>query len=276
MIDLTKLWVTEWISCAFFGYLIVLAARRPLSRRHRIQVIAVSIVCGGLAVMLSQLRLSPILRVGREWLPGVYLIQGYWSCGLFFQRPMVDVERRLLGFDRELFRRLHLSDLVTRGPRVVLEYFELAYLLAYPFVPVSFAVFYWLGAREQADSFWTTLLIAGFGAYGVLPWIQTRPPRALEDQSAVDGRGLLFRRLNVAVLDHASVQVNTFPSGHASVAVAAALAVTSINLGVGLVFGLLAISIVVATVLGRYHYAVDSFVGLILGVAAWWYGFRVV
>ena len=36
MIDLTKLWVTEWISCAFFVYLIVLAARRPLPRRHRV------------------------------------------------------------------------------------------------------------------------------------------------------------------------------------------------------------------------------------------------
>ena len=276
MIDLTKLWVTEWISCAFFVYLIVLAARRPLPRRHRVRVFAVSLVCTGLAVMFSQLRPSPILRVGREWLPGVYLIQRYWSCGLFFQRPMTHVERRLIGFDRELFRRLHVSDLITRGPRVVLEYFELTYLLAYPFVPVSFAVFYWLGAREQADSFWAALLIAGFGAYGMLPWIQTRPPRALEEKSALDTRGLLLRRLNVAVLDHASVQVNTFPSGHASVTVAAALAVASVSIGVGLMFGVVAMSIIVATVLGRYHYAADSIIGLILGVTAWWYGFHVV
>jgi len=39
----------------------------------------------------------------------------------------------------------------------------------------------------------------------------------------MDQRALARRRLNRAVLNRASVQVNTFPSGHASTAAAAAL-----------------------------------------------------
>lgn len=276
MIDLSTLWVAEWVVCAFFTYLCLLAVCRPLARRHRLRVCAVSIVCIGLSVLLSQLRPSPVLQIVREWIPGIYLMQGYWLCGLFFERPMTAVERRLIDIDRVLFRTLKGSEFLRRGPRVVLEYFELTYLLAYPFVPASFGVFCWLGARANADSFWTALLIGGFGAYGMLPWIQTRPPRTFEHVGPADARGLFFRRLNVTVLDHASVQVNTFPSGHASITFAAALAVSTVDMGLGLVFGIVAASITIATVLGRYHYAVDSIVGLLLGAVAWWIGFHLV
>ena len=276
MIDISKFWVAEWIVCVFFTYLILLAVRRPLQRRHRLRVLAVSMVCIGLSVMLSQLRPSPALQIVREWIPGIYLMHGYWLSGLFFERPMTAVERRLLDFDRVLFETLKVTEFLTRGPRIVLEYFELTYLLAYPFVPASFGVLCWLGARADADSFWTALLIAGFGAYGLLPWIQTRPPRTFEHVSLADARGLFFGRLNVKVLDNASVQVNTFPSGHASVTFAAALAISSVDMRLGLVFGIVATSITIATVLGRYHYAVDSIVGLLLGVTAWWIGFHLV
>ena len=153
MIDISKFWVAEWIVCAFFAYLILLAVRRPLQGRHRLRVLAVSMVCIGLSVMLSQLRPSPALQIVREWIPGIYLMHGYWLSGLFFERPMTTVERRLLDFDRVLFETLKVTEFLTRGPRIVLEYFELTYLLAYPFVPASFGVLCWLGARADADSF---------------------------------------------------------------------------------------------------------------------------
>ena len=220
--------------------------------------------------MMSQLRPSPSLRIVRDWVPSIYLLQGYWLCGLFFRRPMRGVEQRLLAFDRWLFDTTLLLRLVSRAPRVVTSYFELTYLLTYPFVPVSFGVFLGLGQRAQADNFWTAVLIASFGCYGMLPWIQTRPPRSVEGHPPLDARHLPIRRLNVAVLDKASVQVNTFPSGHAATAVAAALAVASTDPWIGAGFVVFAASIVVATVLGRYHYALDSILGLLVGIGAWW------
>ena len=121
MIDLSRFWVTEWVVCAFFVYLILLAARRPLPRRHRLRVLATSIVCIGLSVMLSQLRPAPLLQIVREWIPGIYLMQGYWLCGFFFTRPMTAIEQRLIDFDRFVFRTFKVTEFLMRGPRVVLE-----------------------------------------------------------------------------------------------------------------------------------------------------------
>ena len=226
--------------------------------------------------MLAQLRLSPILRAARAWLPLIYLLEGYWLCGLFFRRPMREAEARLLAFDRWLFGVAKLDRLLSRGPRFVLEYVELAYVLAFPFVPLSFSLFWWQGLRAETDSFWTAVLLAGFVCYGMLPWIQTRPPRSVETDSPLDRRGVLLRRVNLFVLDGGSVQANTFPSGHASTAVAAALAVVVVDGATGAAFLFLALSIVVASVLGRYHYATDSVLGGLIGIAMWWVGFRLV
>ena len=125
MIDWSRLWVTEWIVLGFFAYLILPARVFPLSSRQRLQLLVVGLVCAGLAVMLSQLRLSPILRVAREWLPAIYLLQGYWLSGLFFRRPMLAVEQRLIDVDRTLFRLANLTafsnartEAVARVPRV--------------------------------------------------------------------------------------------------------------------------------------------------------------
>ncbi len=275
MIDLSRLWVTEWIVCGFFVYLIVLAAFHRIDWPSRMRVARVGLVCIALATMLSQLRPSPLLQIVREWVPGIYLVEGYWLCGIFFQRPMHRLEGWLLRIDAWLLSLTRANSLFARGPRVVLEYFELTYLLVYPFVPAAFGLFCWLGHRADVDRFWATALISGYGAYGVLPWVQTRPPRTLEPRSPLDTRTLRFRRYNLATLGRLSVQVNTFPSGHASMAVAAALAIASVDLGFGLALLVLAVSITIATVLGRYHYAIDSVLGVLLGVAAWRIGLGV-
>src|SRR5262249_18305888 len=125
------------------------------------------------------------------------------------------------------------------------------------------------GHAGQIDRFWTIVLLAEFTCYGMLPWIQTRPPRALEATDTRASAGALMRRLNLTVMNHASIQVNTVPSGHAAGAMAAALAVASTMPAAGAVLLILAVSIAVATVLGRYHYIVDSVLGVLVAVAAW-------
>ena len=59
------------------------------------------------------------------------------------------------------------------------------------------------------------------------------------------------------------------PSGHAAGAVATALAVARCDAGRGHRVPLLAAAIVAATVLGRYHYLVDSLLGVVVAVGAW-------
>jgi membrane-associated phospholipid phosphatase len=63
------------------------------------------------------------------------------------------------------------------------------------------------------------------------------------------------------VLGVASVQLNTFPSGHAAASLATALAVGARLPLVGLSLGLLALAIALGSVAGRYHYAADALTG---------------
>ena len=261
---------SEWIVCGFFAYLLVLARVQRLPGPARNRVLAVGAACVGLVLVLSQLRLQLPMRIARDWAPCIYLLQGYWMSGLFFRRPMPAVEARLLRLDRRLLAWARLDAAVERTPRPVLELLELAYLSAYPFVPITLGLLYGAGLRENADQYWTAVLLAAFACYGLLPWIQTRPPRALEPPGSMDRRRLALRRVNRVVLDRASVQVNTFPSGHAATAVAAALA-TSQPLP-HLLVPLLAAAgaIAAATVAGRYHYAADTLLGAAAGAGAWW------
>ena len=262
--------VSEWIICGFFAYLIVLARMFPLSGRRHARVLLVGLVCGGLVAMLSQLRLQLPMRVARDWVPTLYLLQGYWLCGLFFERPMRAVEDRLLRLDQRLFAVTRLASLVQRAPRVLLELLELAYLCAYPFVPATLGLLYASGQRPEADRFWIAVLVASFGCYGLLPWLQTRPPRSVESAGPIDQRPLALRRVNLRVLDRTSIQVNTLPSGHAATALAAALVVGEMLPDLRPVLVTVALVIALATVVGRYHYTLDTVLGLAVGAAAWW------
>ena len=272
-LDFRTIWTSEWIVCGFFACLLVLSRVRPLAPGARRRALLVSVVCIALTLMLSQLRASPSLVVLRAWLPAAYLLQGYWLCGLFYRGPMRGVERWLLDVDARLLERGRLGRLASRMPRSAASGFELAYLLAYPFVPAGFGLFLALGGRARADDFWTAALIAAFGCYGALPWLQTRPPRALAGQRPLRAPHPGVRRLNEAVLRRMSVQVNTVPSGHAATATAVALAVCSVSPPAGALLLAAAACIVVGTVLGRYHYAVDSLSGMLVGVAGWWIAF---
>jgi membrane-associated phospholipid phosphatase len=110
----------------------------------------------------------------------------------------------------------------------------------------------------------------------MLPWLQTRPPRVVESLVPVPDRAHLavepglFRRLNLAILRTSSNQVNTLPSGHVAAALAVALTVLASAPAAGVAFLALSAAIALATVVGRYHYAVDSLAGVAVALVSWW------
>ena len=159
-----------------------------------------------------------------------------------------------------------LERFANQAPRLLIELLELAYLSCYLVVPLGFA---WLvvgGFRQEADRFWTAVLLAGYGCYGLLPWLPTRAPRAREATAA--RRRSSIKALNLRVLDRASVQLNTFPSGHTAASFATALAVGAHLPVAGVVLGAIALSIATGSVVGRYHYAADAITGAAVALAA--------
>ena len=240
------------VAAVYFAYLSAVAIARSKPKPAFLSI----------ATMLS------ILVFGMpNIIPLAYLLVGYWLPALIVRAPNLRFEQRLLDFDRKLFGRAGLARFERSAPRLVIEYFELAYLLCYAVVPAGYA---WLllggyGA-DAIDRFWSVVLLASFLCYGLLPWIPTRAPRAVAPRAVV-GRSSV-RALNLAVLNRASVKWNTFPSGHTAASVATALAVGSDAPLAGVVLGVVAVSIAVGSVVGRYHYAADALSGALVAVLA--------
>jgi len=72
--------------------------------------------------------------------------------------------------------------------------------------------------------------------------------------------------LNHWILRRASVQAITFPSAHVASALAAALVLLLLKPWVGVIFLGAALSIVVATVVGGYHYAADVLLAVMAAI----------
>ena len=240
------------VAAAYFVYLAILAIARL-----RLRPAALAIAT-----------LVAILTIGMPGvMPLVYLLAGYWWPALIVRKPNPGFEQRLLNVDRRLFGADGLARFERRAPRAVIEYLELAYLLCYAVVPAGYVCLLLAGHGAGAiDRFWSVVLLASFLCYGLLPWIPTRAPRAIEPPR--EAARSTVRHMNLAVLNRASVQWNTFPSGHTAASLATALAVGSEMPLAGVVLGVLAISIAAGSVVGRYHYAADAIVGAVVAVLA--------
>lgn len=259
-----------WIAVAYFVYLAAVSLTRPRFRRARAPLLTAAAIAGiSAAIGLPSTSTGALAPLGDIVVPSFVLLAGYWLSGLLFTEPNRRLERWLLSVDAALVGRPGLLAWFKRAPRAVVEYFELSYLLVYPIVPAGVLTLALGGHAGEVGRLWATVLLAEFICYGMLPWLPTRPPRVVEGAAAEPPRALPVRALNLAIANHASIRANTLPSGHAAGAFAVALAVGSTMPAAGAVFMLLAISISIAAVVGRYHYAVDSVLGVLLAFLVW-------
>ena len=258
------------VTLGYISYLALASCVRPIFRPARPRALLAAVVAWAAyaAARISGADLEALTATPQIVLPALILLLGYWLSGLFFVRPQPAIERRLLRLDHAVLPRVSAVRWMQGAPRLLLEYLELSYLLVYGLLPAGAVVVAFAGEVSDVARFWTVVLLAEFACYAVLPWIQTRPPRILED-AALAPPPIGIRRFNLAIASRASIQANTLPSGHAAGAVAAALCVGDIWPAAGAVFMVMAASILVATVVGRYHYAVDSVLGALVAVVAW-------
>ncbi len=248
-------------SLIFFVYAAATAYALPeveSSRRRR--ALAAAAVGTTVLVLTGALRAWPVLSV---WvLPPALLLVAYWTTGSLFVAPMPGAERVLMTFDS----RLRVGRIAAAMPRAGAELLEVAYAFVYPLIPIALGLHLLFAAQPDPDRFWMVILTTDYVCFGMLPWLQTRPPRALEKGEPWHA---WFRRVNRRLLDRASIHVNTMPSGHAAEALAAALLVAGAPLPVSLSMAFTALAICAGAVFGRYHYAADVLAGVVVAAAVW-------
>jgi membrane-associated phospholipid phosphatase len=248
------------VSFAYFGSLAVLAWIRPLPSRRRLTITAIGAAMCTAVVALS--RTGP--TIVRDWSPPLVILVGYYTSGRFFVQPSTRLESWLMAWDHRL-----LSDPTTRfvsWPRVVLAYLDLVYMGCFLLVPAGFAALVFTGHGELGNRYWTMVSAAELGAFAPLAFVQTRPPWALERVRATDAA---VRQLASQMVQQFTIRVNTFPSGHAAGSIAVALGVAGALPWTGAALMALALSICLASVVGRYHYVVDVVAGAALAFGLW-------
>lgn len=243
----------EFLTAGYFAALALAAtvARVPSARRIRVALLSAAFSA---AIALG----APMVPLtARVWLGHVYIAAGYWVPALLVppSRPTT-FESWLLRTDAR-WKRWHVV------PPWMASLMELSYLLCYVLVPLAFLVVWLNGDATDVDRFWSAVLASGFLCYGSIPWLVSRPPRVVE-QTVPSYVG----RANVYVLGRVSHGLNTFPSGHVAVSIAAALRVWTVRPDASLVLLIIAIAIAAGAIVGRYHYAIDVVLGVVVGVVA--------
>jgi membrane-associated phospholipid phosphatase len=247
----------ETLAVVFFAAVAIAAPATAAPGRRRLQAALLAIVLAAGALIVAQTVMSDL----RGWFGHIYLVAGYWTPALLVPSRQAEdtaFEGWLIRTDARWRRPMAL-------PTTVVPLLELSYLLCYVIVPIAFVIVWARGTTADVDRFWTAVLLSGFLCYGSLPWLLSRPPRALDRGTS---RAAGVRALNEFVLARVSHGMNTFPSGHVAVSVAAALEVLFVSPPAGLLLIVLACAIAAGAFVGRYHYGVDVAAGVLVGAAS--------
>ncbi len=280
----SRLRVSEKVVLGFLAYAVLASFAFPLSWRERLAVVALNLASTAVIVSLARFgerNRNDFFINARDWLPCILILLAYRESGLFFiPDPVHRFDYLFGGWDSKLLHNPCVLAVLSAGSPWLQRYLEFAYFLCYPLVPLGLgsltAARRWPGfARRSAssddsktvDHFWTAVLLALFCCYVLFPLFPSTPPRSFFHDSPGPLVQPFFRKTNFWILGQYGIVSSVFPSGHVAAVTATALTVRHRLPRLGLVFIVAALSIAVATVYGRYHYAADALAGAVIGIA---------
>ena len=188
----------------------------------------------------------------------------YWQVGQFFSTPDPQMQTRLAKFDRTFYRRLGIEPAQTRISVSFAIFLEVGYLMVYPLVPLGIVVLYVSGMRSMVDLYWLVVLCATYACFVTTLFVRALPPRNLSGTDRFQIPSTRVRTLNRGILNSASIHAVICPSAHVASSLAAALVLLRFQPWVGGIFLFVALSILVATIVGGYHYVADVLLATII------------
>jgi membrane-associated phospholipid phosphatase len=270
----------EWLFIAYFAYVALISAffSRPNLHGQPLAYLAVALAVFTLVSKLQRGPLDLPIRNLRDWLPLLFTLIAFREMELFvpahyglaFETSWIELDRLVLG-------AWGLRAAIESPGRILPFYLEFCYLLVYGLAAYSVACIVVRANRRTVDRFWAIYLTGTLTAYALFPYFPSLPPRyafALVEPPAIT---TWVRTFNLWILRGATIHSGVFPSAHVSSAFSSAWAFYLIfprRRWLGHSMLVYAISVSLATVYGRYHYAADVLAGFAVSLIALGVGFQ--
>lgn len=264
----------EWALIAFFSYVAIVSLFLPFTTARRFSTFAIDasvfVVCTGLAA-LERRGPQRLFRIVRDWLPIALALVAYREMNWFASAHGTHaLERQWIVWDRSLLHARGMQGLLEAAGWLGPAFLELCYLLVYGVGPFVVGVLYGYHRSELVDRVLLIYLVGTLLAYALFPYFPSDPPRTVFEGMDLPRVVTPLRRLNLAIVGGYGIHSSVFPSAHVSSAFSAAWGLLFLfreKRRVGWAMLIYALSVAVATVYGRYHYAVDAIAGFVISMA---------
>jgi membrane-associated phospholipid phosphatase len=264
--------VSEWVIAAFFSWTTVLALSLDIASHMRTRALLANAAVLLAYIVLLRVQQLEWVQTVRDWLPQALMILAYKQMGWFAPETHTSYfENQWIVWDRILLGDMHGRALIESLGPVLPSVLEFCYALVYAVPPITMLVIYAAGLRKRADTLLTIYLLGLFLCYAQFPFWPSEPPRAVfpgQDLPTVD---TALRRFNLWLVGNYGIHTSVFPSAHVSGAFAAACAIAYLmprQRVITIVYFAYATLVAIATIYGRYHYAIDAAVGAVIGILA--------
>jgi membrane-associated phospholipid phosphatase len=265
---------SEQFVIVYFTYVAVTAAWffSPITEIWRPWALA-----GGVAAVIYILSRYNSLswNVVRDFAPAAFTLAAYREMNWFTPATRDHhLEKIWVVWDRWLLNGFHLRAAIESLGSLFPSYFELCYVLVYAVAPASIAFLFWNHRRDRMNTFWLAYLTGTLGAYALFPFFPSEPPRTVFPSADFPNIVTDLRQLNLWILGGYGIHSSVFPSAHVSSALSAAwglMAAIPDRPWIGRIMAVYGVSVAIATIYGRYHYAADAAAGIAIsfvGIAA--------
>lgn len=268
-----KLRRSEWVLIAYFFYTSVLALVLPLRPPLPAITIGVNVVVMAGFPLLAwawSLNKREFFDICRDWYPVPLMLLAYREMGWFAPAThSMALESAWESWDKVLL--IVLRPVVEFLGPVLPSALEISYILVYTIPSFCLAMLYAYKYRERANAFLFNFLLGILISYTLFPLFPSEPPRTVFAGQDLPSYETIFRRLNLWLLGGYGIHTSVFPSAHVSGAFSGAFAMIRLlpeRRWVGRFLTVLAVSIALATVYGRYHYGADAAAGFAVSVLA--------
>jgi membrane-associated phospholipid phosphatase len=266
---------SEWLLILYFGFMAAIApwfqTRPSLGAKPLFQGLVVFVIVG-LVAWLEPRVPGYAISWFRDWLPIGLLLVAFRELDWFTPATYPGrFEPGWLAWDHLLLSERGLRTAIESTGLLLPAYLELCYLLVYGVGAFGVAALWFVERRERVNNFLLIYLSGTLLTYALIPWFPSLPPRFFAAQMDIPRVTTVFRDLNLWILSLGTIHAGVFPSAHVASAFSAAWGLM-LTLPERRWFGrgmlAFAVSVSIATVYGRYHYAADGVAGFAVSLLA--------